>query len=341
MNKRNTKIIIAMLLGIFLIMISFIAYLDEKNKILGFVIEENKDTVISSQQACDLSIKDEDRQKIEKTNYEMQKNKYINAVMKYSKERNIDSNLVLAVISHESEGNPIAKSVVGARGLMQIMPNIHFEECKKKCNMMSENDFYDSEKNICCGTKILKDYYEQSKSKEKSYSCRNTNKIYTGWEAALRRYNGWACGTYADDDYVETVLDYYRIWSGKCFSEVAEEPITTIYVSEHSVKPSFKVIVDYNINDYKTIKEDAENLIYSVESCEATQTALTKCIEDELKKDSYKNWQIKESSGRTFAFSINTNRKIPYYNPATKQFEDKNVEIKFALKFPVKEKTTA
>jgi len=68
--------------------------------------------------------------------------------------------------------------------------------------------------NIEVGAKILKESYESSKNGRVFQGCSNRNILYTGWEAALRGYNGWGCGTdssgnkiYSQDTYVEEVVE--------------------------------------------------------------------------------------------------------------------------------------
>lgn len=67
----------------------------------------------------------------------------------------LDPLLVLAVISVESRFNPIAESVMGAKGLMQIIPKYH---AAKIANEGGEAALLDPESNIRVGAKILQEY---------------------------------------------------------------------------------------------------------------------------------------------------------------------------------------
>jgi soluble lytic murein transglycosylase-like protein len=62
---------------------------------------------------------------------------------------------VLAVISVESRFNPIAESVAGAKGLMQIIPRYHQA---KLVDFGGEAALWDPEANIRLGTVILQEY---------------------------------------------------------------------------------------------------------------------------------------------------------------------------------------
>ena len=70
-------------------------------------------------------------------------------------ETGLDPLLVLAVISIESRFNPIAESVMGAKGLMQIIPRYHLARLKEHGG---EEAVFDPESNILIGAKILQEY---------------------------------------------------------------------------------------------------------------------------------------------------------------------------------------
>ena len=67
----------------------------------------------------------------------------------------LDPLLVLAVISIESRFNPIAESVMGAKGLMQIIPKYHLDKLREAGG---EDAVFDPESNIHIGTRILQEY---------------------------------------------------------------------------------------------------------------------------------------------------------------------------------------
>ena len=67
----------------------------------------------------------------------------------------LDPLLIIAVIAVESRFNPIAESMAGAKGLMQIIPKYHtakFEEYG------GEKAVFDPEANVKVGARILKEY---------------------------------------------------------------------------------------------------------------------------------------------------------------------------------------
>ena len=67
----------------------------------------------------------------------------------------LDPYLVLAVIAIESGFNPIAESVMGAKGLMQIIPKYHE---RLLLAHGGEAALWDPEANIAMGTRILQEY---------------------------------------------------------------------------------------------------------------------------------------------------------------------------------------
>ena len=97
------------------------------------------------------------------------------AVVAEGGKRNLSPALLIGVLLTEDVTlNPQAKSFVGARGLMQVMP---FHAGKwKQC---PSSDLFLIETNVCYGTSILADLVKRSPSVER----------------ALLRYNGCVKGT--------------------------------------------------------------------------------------------------------------------------------------------------
>jgi soluble lytic murein transglycosylase-like protein len=77
------------------------------------------------------------------------------AAYRAAREVALDPLLVLAVISVESRFNPIAESVMGAKGLMQIIPKYHRAKLDE---FGGEEAVLDPESNILIGARILQEY---------------------------------------------------------------------------------------------------------------------------------------------------------------------------------------
>jgi len=97
----------------------------------------------------------------------------------------LDPLLVLAVISIESRFNPIAESVMGAKGLMQIIPRYHLARLNEHGGAGA---VFDPESNILVGTRILQEYVHRTGT----------------LEAGLQSYNGASRDEYAQ--YASRVL---------------------------------------------------------------------------------------------------------------------------------------
>lgn len=70
-----------------------------------------------------------------------------------AREQGLDPKLVHAVVQAESSYDPQAVSEVGARGLMQIMPNTHLDA--KQRFGLPDGDLHDPEYNLRVGTSYL------------------------------------------------------------------------------------------------------------------------------------------------------------------------------------------
>jgi soluble lytic murein transglycosylase-like protein len=104
---------------------------------------------------------------------------------KAGREFQLDPLLIIAVISVESSFNPIAESVAGAKGLMQIIPKYHGE---KLSEFGGPEAVFDPAANIQVGAKILREYI----------------RITGNLGSALQMYNGALSDT--EDQYTNKVL---------------------------------------------------------------------------------------------------------------------------------------
>jgi soluble lytic murein transglycosylase-like protein len=105
--------------------------------------------------------------------------------------KNIDPALLIGVLlTEEATLNPNARSFVGARGLMQVMP---FHSGLYGC---SSPDLFNVEANICHGVAILSEYMGRARDMRR----------------ALLRYNGCVRGTNTPNchTYPDKVLRYSR-----------------------------------------------------------------------------------------------------------------------------------
>lgn len=88
-----------------------------------------------------------------------QTGRIVAAAYRAAHEVGLDPLLVLAVISVESRFNPIAESVMGARGLMQIIPKYHYAKLER---LGGEEALFDPERNIRVGARILQEYVHRT-----------------------------------------------------------------------------------------------------------------------------------------------------------------------------------
>jgi soluble lytic murein transglycosylase-like protein len=80
---------------------------------------------------------------------------YVSVAYRAGAQFKVDPLLVLAVMAIESRYNPVAESVLGAKGLMQVIPKFHLE---KLADHGGEQALLDPEVNILVGTQILREY---------------------------------------------------------------------------------------------------------------------------------------------------------------------------------------
>lgn len=74
-------------------------------------------------------------------------------------EHRVDPLLILAVVAIESKFNPLAESVLGAKGLMQVLPKYHQEKVSEHGG---DTALLEPGINIQVGTQILREYLKRS-----------------------------------------------------------------------------------------------------------------------------------------------------------------------------------
>ena len=80
---------------------------------------------------------------------------FVSLAYRAGEEHSVDPLLILAVMAVESRYNPVAESVMGAKGLMQIIPKFHLD---KLVDLGGEQALLEPEVNIEVGTQILREY---------------------------------------------------------------------------------------------------------------------------------------------------------------------------------------
>jgi hypothetical protein len=74
----------------------------------------------------------------------------------------LDPLLIIAVMAVESRFNPIAESVMGAKGLMQVIPKFHLEKFREFGG--EQYAVFDPDTNIRVGARVLKEYLSRTGS---------------------------------------------------------------------------------------------------------------------------------------------------------------------------------
>jgi soluble lytic murein transglycosylase-like protein len=88
---------------------------------------------------------------------------YVSTAYRVGAEYSVDPLLILAVMAIESRYNPVAESIVGAKGLMQVIPKYHLE---KLTDHGGEHALLEPEVNILVGTQILREYQRRFRDTE-------------------------------------------------------------------------------------------------------------------------------------------------------------------------------
>jgi len=110
----------------------------------------------------------------------------VSAAYLTGRETSVDPTLILAVMAIESRFNPFAESVMGAQGLMQVIPKYHLDKFEE---LGGKDAVLNPVANIKVGALILKDYISR----------------FGGIEPGLKAYSGAALAE-EDSGYAVKVL---------------------------------------------------------------------------------------------------------------------------------------
>lgn len=126
--------------------------------------------------------------------------KYEQEIIKAGEEYNLEPELIAAVIYAESKFQEDATSAVGARGLMQLMPETFQWLCEKRGEEHSNDELYDPYINIDYGAFCLSWLYE------------HFGDIYTAcaaYNAGIGAVEGWLeDDTYTNDGVTLSYIPY-------------------------------------------------------------------------------------------------------------------------------------
>ncbi len=125
------------------------------------------------------------------------KKKYSPLISAAAKKYDMDEKLLHAVIRAESAYNPTAISSAGAVGLMQLMP--------ATAERYGVKDRKNARQNIDGGTRYLKDLLKMFDSNLKLAVA-----SYNAGEGAVKKYNNKIPPYPETQNYVKTVLSFYR-----------------------------------------------------------------------------------------------------------------------------------
>ena len=115
-------------------------------------------------------------------------------------ELKLDPMLILAVISVESRFNPIAESVMGAKGLMQVIPRFHAEKFDP---LGGEKVAFEPAVNIMVGAAILKEYLRRTGD------LADALQMYVG-ATSEENENGYAAKVMSERDRLSFVVRQYQ-----------------------------------------------------------------------------------------------------------------------------------
>lgn len=173
---------------------------------------------------------------------------YMDLILKYSKENDVDEKLITAIIETESDFIEKAESGAGAKGLMQIMPDTgEWISRRLKEKEYSPTFLLDPETNIKFGTyyfKYLIDYYDNVDFAIMAYNAGHGNvDKWIGQGILKENSKDYAQVPFAETrNYIKKVNDRYEINKSN-FDEYYLDNESS--KSQKAFNVMKKIIVDY------------------------------------------------------------------------------------------------
>ncbi len=216
-----------------------ISFLQENPSLTGYSSKDNKwleiTGIASLKKVINYARENSIRERKCSCNSDEKCNSYAEYIFKAAAENGIPDPLLLLSIMMQESGCIETAFSGSSTGLMQInlihCGNFGLPTDREKCMQeLIENP----EKNIAIGAKILKKSYDKYKNGRKfSGACTDEYKerFYSGWDAAVRGYNGWGCGEDSNgnkivkqDFYVEEVMERHQKMKEVAGGGISESP---------------------------------------------------------------------------------------------------------------------
>jgi len=267
----------------------------------------NTNAVNNNNQASVSTLSNSDKAKFDATKTNLEP--YMADIDAASTKFGIDKNILLGLITQESSGVNFKINIPknNATGILQVEGSKNYNTIQKVCGKeyisecgtaFSTCKFEKYGDDISCqinvGAQILKDNYDRY-TNDDTYKktvlaiCHNPvyqqqYLSYTGWQRALRAYNGFGCNdVYAT--YVELVMKWASAWGyiDTTNKQTKDEMFVGI-LGQYHINPVFNVKLDFDMSLLDRLKKFAND---TVSSCGKEGMDRMKCIQDNV--DAFNN----------------------------------------------------
>ncbi|MBD3209354.1 N-acetylmuramoyl-L-alanine amidase [Candidatus Woesearchaeota archaeon] len=197
-------------------------------------------------------------------------------IAEYGETYHVDDALIKAVILQSSGARPNHKGPEGNLGLMQLLPisttgrSINHEFCVDRCGFSAtydEAEYYDPEKNICCGTALLAGLAKQQPlprvccEQDDVADCPENEDYQQPYHVAAQHYllkTCDGCKHCVDEDYVADVMRLYEYYGGTHGQFTVDEDAA--FEATYTIPLSFTTVADFDLSSYDEIAAFARSI---------------------------------------------------------------------------------